>query len=62
MLKPVGKEAAVMSNRNPNSGGLRGTTFNLRSPDHADWSRRREIIRMDLRRLRPDLVPLQECV
>jgi endonuclease/exonuclease/phosphatase family metal-dependent hydrolase len=51
-----------MSNRNPDGDGLRVMTFNLLSPDHADWSRRREIIRMDLRRLRPDLVSLQECV
>jgi endonuclease/exonuclease/phosphatase family metal-dependent hydrolase len=51
-----------MSNRNQDGDGLRVMTFNVLSPDHADWSRRQEIIRMDLRRLRQDLVALQECV
>jgi endonuclease/exonuclease/phosphatase family metal-dependent hydrolase len=37
-------------------------TFNLLSPEHADWARRRVLIRDELRRLEPDLVALQECV
>jgi endonuclease/exonuclease/phosphatase family metal-dependent hydrolase len=37
-------------------------TFNLLSPDHADWPRRREVVGAGLRDLRPDVVALQECV
>jgi endonuclease/exonuclease/phosphatase family metal-dependent hydrolase len=37
-------------------------TFNLLSPDQADWDRRREVIRSGLRKLRPDVVALQETV
>ena len=37
-------------------------TFNLLSPEHADWPSRREVIRAGLRDLRPDVVALQECV
>lgn len=37
-------------------------TYNLLSPDHAAWPRRREIIRAGLRSLQPDVVALQECV
>jgi endonuclease/exonuclease/phosphatase family metal-dependent hydrolase len=36
-------------------------TFNLLSPSHADWPRRRALIRDGLRRLVPDVVALQEC-
>ena len=41
---------------------LRVLTFNLLSADHADWSRRREVIRDGLRQLQPDVVALQETV
>jgi endonuclease/exonuclease/phosphatase family metal-dependent hydrolase len=41
---------------------LRVVTFNLLSPEHADWPSRRTVIEAELRRLRPDLVALQECV
>jgi endonuclease/exonuclease/phosphatase family metal-dependent hydrolase len=37
-------------------------TYNLLSPDHADWPSRRLPIRDELGRLRPDVVALQECV
>jgi endonuclease/exonuclease/phosphatase family metal-dependent hydrolase len=37
-------------------------TYNLLSPDHADWPSRRLPIRAELGRLRPDVVALQECV
>jgi endonuclease/exonuclease/phosphatase family metal-dependent hydrolase len=36
-------------------------TFNLLSPEHADWPRRRARIRDELRQLAPDVVALQEC-
>lgn len=36
-------------------------TFNLLSPAHADWPRRRAAIRDRLRDLAPDVVALQEC-
>ncbi|MGI5131273.1 endonuclease/exonuclease/phosphatase family protein [Pseudonocardia sp. CA-107938] len=36
-------------------------TFNVLSPGHADWPRRRAVIREGLRRLAPDVVALQEC-
>jgi endonuclease/exonuclease/phosphatase family metal-dependent hydrolase len=36
-------------------------TFNLLAPSHADWPRRREVIRAALRDLNPDIVALQEC-
>jgi hypothetical protein len=35
-------------------------TFNLLSPGHADWPRRRAVIRNGLHQLRPDVVTLQE--
>jgi hypothetical protein len=41
---------------------LRVLTLNLLSPDHADWDRRRPVIRAGIERLRPDLVALQETV
>ena len=41
---------------------LRVVTFNLLSPEHADWPSRRIVIEAELRRLWPDLVALQECV
>jgi endonuclease/exonuclease/phosphatase family metal-dependent hydrolase len=41
---------------------LRVITFNLLAPDQADWDRRREVIRSGLRKLRPDVVALQETV
>jgi len=37
-------------------------TYNLLSPGHADWPRRRQAMLADLRALRPDVVALQECV
>ena len=37
-------------------------TFNLLSPSHADWPRRRDVIWTGLRDLNPDIVALQECV
>jgi endonuclease/exonuclease/phosphatase family metal-dependent hydrolase len=44
------------------AGGLRVATLNLLSPDHADWDRRREVLRPGLRDLRPDVIALQETV
>jgi endonuclease/exonuclease/phosphatase family metal-dependent hydrolase len=41
---------------------LRVITFNLLSPDQADWDRRRKVIRSGLRKLRPDVIALQETV
>jgi endonuclease/exonuclease/phosphatase family metal-dependent hydrolase len=41
---------------------LRVMTLNLLSPDHADWERRREVLRAGLAELRPDLIALQETV
>jgi endonuclease/exonuclease/phosphatase family metal-dependent hydrolase len=41
---------------------VRVMTFNVLSPDHADWERRRPVIRAGIERLRPDLVALQETV
>ena len=52
----------VTSAGEPISAPLRILTFNLLSPDHADWPRRRAVIRGGLRHLRPDLVALQETV
>src|SRR4029453_2680546 len=43
-------------------GVLRGATLNLLSPDHADWDRRREVLRSGLQDLRPDVIALQETV
>ena len=43
-------------------GDLRVATLNLLSPDHADWDRRREVLRSGLRDLRPDVIALQETV
>jgi endonuclease/exonuclease/phosphatase family metal-dependent hydrolase len=43
-------------------GILRVATLNLLSPDHADWDRRREVLRPGLRDLRPDVIALQETV
>ncbi len=42
--------------------GLRVLTMNLLAPGHADWERRRPVLAGGLRRLRPDLVALQEVV
>jgi endonuclease/exonuclease/phosphatase family metal-dependent hydrolase len=44
------------------SGALRVATLNLLSPDHADWGRRRKVMRPGLRDLRPDVIALQETV
>jgi endonuclease/exonuclease/phosphatase family metal-dependent hydrolase len=41
---------------------VRVLTLNLLSPEHADWGRRREVLRDGLRHLRPDVVALQETV
>jgi endonuclease/exonuclease/phosphatase family metal-dependent hydrolase len=41
---------------------LRVATLNLLSPDHADWERRRTVVRDGLAILRPDLIALQETV
>ena len=41
---------------------LRVITFNLLSPDQADWDRRRKVMRSSLRKLRPDVIALQETV
>ena len=41
---------------------VRVLTLNLLSPDHADWDRRRQVLRDGLRTLRPDVVALQETV
>lgn len=43
-------------------GQLRVMTVNLLSPEHADWRRRRPVLRDGFARLRPDLVALQETV
>jgi len=40
--------------------GIRVVTFNVLSPDHAEWDRRRPIIQAGIARLRPDLIALQE--
>jgi endonuclease/exonuclease/phosphatase family metal-dependent hydrolase len=39
---------------------VRVMTLNLLSPAHADWERRREVLRPGLLQLRPDVVALQE--
>src|SRR5215212_10942813 len=44
------------------AGVLRVATLNLLSPDHADWDRRREILRSGLQDMRPDVIALQETV
>ncbi len=44
------------------SGILRVATLNLLSPDHADWNRRRDVLRSGLQDLRPDVIALQETV
>jgi endonuclease/exonuclease/phosphatase family metal-dependent hydrolase len=41
---------------------MRVMTFNLLSPDHADWHRRRSVIQAGVARLRPDVIALQESV
>ena len=41
---------------------LRVATLNLLSPDHADWNRRRDVLRSGLQDLRPDVIALQETV
>jgi endonuclease/exonuclease/phosphatase family metal-dependent hydrolase len=43
-------------------GHLRVMTLNLLSPDHANWERRRPVLRAGLTALRPDLIALQESV
>jgi endonuclease/exonuclease/phosphatase family metal-dependent hydrolase len=52
----------VMSGGAALTDPLRILTFNLLSPDHADWPRRRAVIRNGLHQLRPDVVALQETV
>jgi hypothetical protein len=46
----------------PSASGLRVLTLNLLSPDHADWERRRAVLRDGLGALRPDVVAFQETV
>jgi endonuclease/exonuclease/phosphatase family metal-dependent hydrolase len=41
---------------------LRVLTLNLLSPGHAEWQRRREVLRNGLQELQPDVVALQETV
>jgi endonuclease/exonuclease/phosphatase family metal-dependent hydrolase len=41
---------------------VRAMTLNLLSPEHADWERRRDVLRAGLLELRPDVVALQETV
>ena len=41
---------------------LRVMTLNLLSPDHANWERRRPVLKAGLAALRPDLIALQESV
>jgi endonuclease/exonuclease/phosphatase family metal-dependent hydrolase len=44
------------------AGVLRVATLNLLSPDHADWVRRRDVLRSGLQDMRPDVIALQETV
>ena len=39
---------------------LRVLTYNVQSPEHGDWPRRRELIQAGLAELDPDVVLLQE--
>jgi endonuclease/exonuclease/phosphatase family metal-dependent hydrolase len=39
---------------------VRVLTFNILSPDRANWERRRQVARSGLRAIRPDIVALQE--
>src|SRR5918994_3543809 len=43
-------------------GVFRVATLNLLSPDHADWDRRREVLRSGLQNMRPGVIALQETV
>ncbi len=52
----------VMSGSEPLTDPLRILTFNLLSPDHADWPPRQAVIRNGLDQLRPDVVALHETV
>ncbi len=42
--------------------GLRVMTLNLLAPAHADWERRRLVLKAGLEKLRPDVIALQESV
>src|SRR3569832_1133532 len=42
-------------------GHLRVMTFNLLSPEHGDWERRRPVIQAGIAKWRPDLIALQEA-
>jgi endonuclease/exonuclease/phosphatase family metal-dependent hydrolase len=44
------------------SASIRVLTFNLLSSNHAEWERRREVARSQLRECRPDVVALQETM
>jgi endonuclease/exonuclease/phosphatase family metal-dependent hydrolase len=44
------------------TGRIRVLTLNLLSPQHANWERRRPVLVDGLRKLRPDVVALQEVV
>jgi endonuclease/exonuclease/phosphatase family metal-dependent hydrolase len=46
----------------PSPEQLRVLTMNVLSPQHADWERRRAVLRDGLARLAPDVVALQEVV
>jgi mRNA deadenylase 3'-5' endonuclease subunit Ccr4 len=39
---------------------IRVLTFNILSPDQANWERRRQAVRTGLRALQPDVLALQE--
>jgi endonuclease/exonuclease/phosphatase family metal-dependent hydrolase len=51
-----------MTDQSPGVPPVRVMTMNLLSPDHADWPRRREVLRQGLADLAPDVVALQETV
>ena len=43
------------------TGGIRVMTQNLLSPQHADWPRRRDVLRAGIAALRPDVLAVQEA-
>ncbi len=58
----VGNGEALVVDVDERDDTVRVLTLNLLSPEHADWDRRREVLRDGLRHLRPDVVALQETV